>query len=311
VVSPVDLSRLKERGIQLQLDTVTTLCAARDPQERYRTVSRGGNEREGVGGRLRRVHGPRDGRSVGLYTSPHLVTERERIVVNGAMISRRNSMTPRGPWNPTSPGNDVFRISDGTGISLFPPEESGLRRHRGRTRRPSGRNERAASSGRCHRDEHLPGTRALPGKEARGHRPGKGRDRKRGGTLVTAALTAGGPGRSETDLRGAPERVPPPGEGFPHPVFPGPGTFPIGASLPISGTFPSPWLGRTQARNAALALCAVEILSEKGLPVDEPAVRRGLKKAVVPGRMEILAGTRRSSPTAPTTPRPCPFCFGP
>jgi len=54
------------------------------------------------------------------------------------------------------------------------------------------------------------------------------------------------------------------------------------------GDLSLPLAGRHQRRNASLALCAVEILGKKGFPVDEEAVRRGLREVSWPGRLEVL-----------------------
>ncbi len=48
-----------------------------------------------------------------------------------------------------------------------------------------------------------------------------------------------------------------------------------------------PLLGRHQAENAALAVAAVEVLSERGLP--HSAVRKGLAEVRWPGRLEIIS----------------------
>lgn len=47
-------------------------------------------------------------------------------------------------------------------------------------------------------------------------------------------------------------------------------------------------LGEHQARNAALAVCAVEELNRRGWDVPEDAVRRGLRALRWPGRIEVL-----------------------
>lgn len=49
-------------------------------------------------------------------------------------------------------------------------------------------------------------------------------------------------------------------------------------------------LGRHQVGNAALALAAVELLADHGLKADEPEIRRGLKNVRWPGRAELLEG---------------------
>lgn len=53
--------------------------------------------------------------------------------------------------------------------------------------------------------------------------------------------------------------------------------------------------GRHQVRNAALALAAIEVLEEKGLPVGEAHVREGLASVYWPARAEMFPG----GPNAP------------
>jgi dihydrofolate synthase/folylpolyglutamate synthase len=48
-------------------------------------------------------------------------------------------------------------------------------------------------------------------------------------------------------------------------------------------------LGRYQARNAALALAAVELLEKEGFPTTEREIREGLKHPQWPGRMHVVA----------------------
>ncbi len=47
--------------------------------------------------------------------------------------------------------------------------------------------------------------------------------------------------------------------------------------------------GRFQGRNAALAAALVEVLAQRGLPVEERAVREGLARVSWPGRMHLMA----------------------
>ncbi|MCR4434887.1 MAG: folylpolyglutamate synthase/dihydrofolate synthase family protein [Clostridiales bacterium] len=47
-------------------------------------------------------------------------------------------------------------------------------------------------------------------------------------------------------------------------------------------------LGKHQLKNAAVAVKTVEVLREKGIGIDEAAVRKGLMNAKWPGRLEVL-----------------------
>jgi len=56
---------------------------------------------------------------------------------------------------------------------------------------------------------------------------------------------------------------------------------------------PSPFRGRHQVRNAAVAVGLTEILSQKGWDIPERAIREGLKKADWPGRLEVIQESPR------------------
>lgn len=51
--------------------------------------------------------------------------------------------------------------------------------------------------------------------------------------------------------------------------------------------------GRYQFANAALALATLEVLQEKGFPVGEGEIRRGLREVDWPGRLELFEGPPR------------------
>jgi dihydrofolate synthase/folylpolyglutamate synthase len=58
-----------------------------------------------------------------------------------------------------------------------------------------------------------------------------------------------------------------------------------GASIPL--TVPLP--GRFQVRNALTALAAARMLADRGAPVDDAAIARGISSTVWPGRLERIA----------------------
>jgi len=58
-----------------------------------------------------------------------------------------------------------------------------------------------------------------------------------------------------------------------------------GASIPL--TVPLP--GRFQVRNALTALAAARMLAERGAPIDDDAISRGIAATVWPGRLERIA----------------------
>jgi dihydrofolate synthase/folylpolyglutamate synthase len=59
-----------------------------------------------------------------------------------------------------------------------------------------------------------------------------------------------------------------------------------GASIPLAVPLP----GRFQIRNALTALAAARMLAERGAPIDEASIARGIAATVWPGRLERVAG---------------------
>jgi dihydrofolate synthase/folylpolyglutamate synthase len=58
-----------------------------------------------------------------------------------------------------------------------------------------------------------------------------------------------------------------------------------GASIPLSVPLP----GRFQVRNALTALATARMLAERGAPIDDDAISRGIASTVWPGRLERIA----------------------
>jgi len=58
-----------------------------------------------------------------------------------------------------------------------------------------------------------------------------------------------------------------------------------GASVPLAVPLP----GRFQLRNALTALAAARLLAERGAPIDDEAISRGIASTVWPGRLERIA----------------------
>jgi dihydrofolate synthase/folylpolyglutamate synthase len=82
------LYRLQKHGIKLGLTTMTALMVRLGmPQTRYRALHIAGTNGKGSTAAMAAAILQTAGYRVGLYTSPHLVEFRERIRVNGEMIS--------------------------------------------------------------------------------------------------------------------------------------------------------------------------------------------------------------------------------
>ena len=82
------LYSLQKHGIKLGLDTMTALVGRLGmPQARYHNLHIAGTNGKGSTAALTASMLQAGGHRVGLYTSPHLVEFRERIRVDGRMIS--------------------------------------------------------------------------------------------------------------------------------------------------------------------------------------------------------------------------------
>ncbi|MDP1947952.1 MAG: folylpolyglutamate synthase/dihydrofolate synthase family protein [Nitrospirota bacterium] len=82
------LFRLQKHGIKLGLETMTALMGRLGmPQATYRTLHIAGTNGKGSTAAMTAAILQAAGYRVGLYTSPHLVEFRERIRVNGEMIT--------------------------------------------------------------------------------------------------------------------------------------------------------------------------------------------------------------------------------
>ncbi len=79
---------LQQHGIKLGLETICTLLArVGEPHRRYPVLHIGGTNGKGSTAAMTASILQAAGHRVGLYTSPHLIDFRERIRVNGEMIS--------------------------------------------------------------------------------------------------------------------------------------------------------------------------------------------------------------------------------
>ncbi|MCK4534388.1 MAG: bifunctional folylpolyglutamate synthase/dihydrofolate synthase [Syntrophobacterales bacterium] len=81
------LEGLKQRGINLGIGPISGLLARLDnPQIKYKTILIGGTNGKGSTAAILSSILMKEGMNVGLYTSPHICDFRERIRINGRMI---------------------------------------------------------------------------------------------------------------------------------------------------------------------------------------------------------------------------------
>ena len=81
------LEGLKQRGINLSIGPISRLLARLDnPQTKYKSILIGGTNGKGSTAAMLASILMKEGMNVGLYTSPHIRDFRERIRINGDMI---------------------------------------------------------------------------------------------------------------------------------------------------------------------------------------------------------------------------------
>lgn len=82
-------TRVGTSALKKDLDNTITLCNALDnPQNKYKTIHIGGTNGKGSTSHMLAAILQKAGYKTGLYTSPHLKDFRERIRVNGKMVSK-------------------------------------------------------------------------------------------------------------------------------------------------------------------------------------------------------------------------------
>ncbi|MCK9273705.1 MAG: bifunctional folylpolyglutamate synthase/dihydrofolate synthase [Syntrophales bacterium] len=85
------LSQFERKGIHMDLGYIAKLLAdLGNPHKKYKSVHIGGTNGKGSVGAMLSCILDKAGYKVGLYTSPHLVDLRERIRLNGTMISEKD-----------------------------------------------------------------------------------------------------------------------------------------------------------------------------------------------------------------------------
>jgi len=281
-------NQLKEKDIHLQLETITTLLGRLgNPQNDYPTVHVGGTNGKGSVAALVAAMLREGGWTVGLYTSPHLVDQRERIRIDGRMIDGK-AFTACGKMLERHMPADTtyFEFMTAAAFLYFSRKkvdiaviEVGL----------GGRLD--ATNVLCPEVTVITNISREHACFLGGKIDDIAREKagilKKGGDLVT--------GVSQKTVRFLLEKIC--GER-------GCRFYRLGKAFRVRSSVPGKFIyqgghmtirdlslslaGRHQRQNAALALCAVEILGTKGFPVDEEAIRRGLREASWPGRLEVL-----------------------
>lgn len=297
------LERLQTFGIRPGLETITALLDRLDhPERRFQAVHVAGTNGKGstasllasilqARGQAGAAPSHMSGR-IGLYTSPHLTDLSERIRVNGQPISR-DAMADwadeirrhAGTLEPTffefttalaflafaRAGVDLAVIETGLGgrwdatnvvsplVSLITTVDYDHEEHLGATL------ERIAAEKAGIIKRGIPVVTAVETPEAL--------------TVIRAAATA-----NRSTLYRVGEAVRVRGET--------PARFDYEGLRYQFKDLSCPLLGRHQLVNSGLALCAAELLEDRGFRLDESAVREGLRTVRCDGRLEVM----RTSP---------------
>lgn len=284
------LYALQKHGIKPGLEAIQGLLERLGhPERRYRSLHVGGTNGKGSTAAMAASILQAAGYRVGLYTSPHLVEFRERILVNGGMIAEAGvtELTDRvravcgAPREPT-----FFEFTTAMAFQHFADSgvdvavvEVGLGGRFDATTVLAPVGTAITTVGLDHQ-EHLGATIASIAFEKAGIiKPGVpvvvGRlSDEAAGVIARIAAERGAPIiRMPTDFRADAE----PGGQF---RYDGPTVAYAGLTCPLAG--------RHQLDNAACALALLESVSGNGLPVTEESVRTGLRTVRWPGRLETV-----------------------
>jgi dihydrofolate synthase / folylpolyglutamate synthase len=279
---------LKNKEIRLGLGPISRLLnRLNNPHDTYKTVLIGGTNGKGsIAAMVASIleHG---GLKVGFYSSPHLVDIRERIIVNGSMITREEMTSCIGDVRKELL-EDVTFFEFLTAVSFI---------HFHRVKIDIAVLE-VGMGGRLDATNVVTPFVSVISNISLDHRSylgdslekiayEKGGIIKNGGVCITAAKQRCVINVLEEicSQRGA--KLLRLGRDMKSRVNTD-GTFNYMRMGKIRRNIIRPLLGRHQIDNAMLAICAIESIQEKGLKIDDDAVFRGICNTRWDGRMEIL-----------------------
>jgi dihydrofolate synthase/folylpolyglutamate synthase len=286
------------------LDRMRTLLRKLgNPQERFRSVHVAGTKGKGSTCTMIAAMLQATGYKVGLYTSPHLVDVRERIVVNGEMISQADfarlvrSMAPMITRSRPTP--TYFDVLTAMAFKYFAEQkveiaviETGLGGRLDSTNVIHPEVTAITSISRDHMAQLGPTLGHIATEKAGIFKHGIPavsvcQDPDAEASLVKVAAKVGAPldftGKTiEFSYRFESSRM-------------------LGPHNRICLTTPNskfehlavPLLGEHQAINCGLALAVIDRLKGRGLPINDTRAMEGLSKVTLSGRMEMLSQTPR------------------
>ncbi|TFG38474.1 MAG: bifunctional folylpolyglutamate synthase/dihydrofolate synthase [Syntrophobacterales bacterium] len=282
------LSGLKQRGIRLGLGPLTSLLGRFDnPQRSYKSILIAGTNGKGSVASILSSILEKEGLKVGLFTSPHLVDFKERIRINGVMISHDELCRLIDDVRKRDEGDvTYFEFSAALAFLYFSlcqvdiaVLEVGMGGRLDATNLVTPEVSIITNIALEHSKYLAKNLRSIAGE--------KGGIIKKGGTCITAVRKGSALETLEMicDTRGAAlyrlgrdfkvrrrER----------------GRFSYYGIGKILRDVSIGLMGRHQRENAALAMAAVEIIASKGLKIGDESVIHGVRDAKWEGRLEIV-----------------------
>jgi len=287
-----DLYALQKFGIKFGLSSTENLLKKLGrPESGLPCLHIAGTNGKGSVGAMSSTVLTRAGYKVGFYSSPHLVSFRERFLINGEMISRPEVVELAGLVRQISAPEEpptFFEFVTAMAFKYFADSKVDLAvMETGMGGRLDATNLAEAPVGiitniSIDHTEYLGRTlREIAGEKAGIIKPGQAvvTGERRPRLLDLFARTARDRG-AELFCLGRDFRVRRrPGGGFDY----------TGFNWNLRGLELN-LLGLHQVQNAALALAAIELLDARGFKVTEDSIRSGLKSVFWPGRAEIFPG---------------------
>ncbi len=284
--------RWKYDGDHFDLERMhAVLAALGDPHRRGRFVHVAGTNGKGSVCAMTASALREAGLSVGLYTSPHLVTFRERIRLNGALMPREAVIEGVRRLRPAAwdiPGLTFFEVWTALAFDFFARSGADVSVIE------------VGMGGRLDSTNVITPSVSVITPVSMDHRG------KLGNTVAEIAAEKAGIIKPGVPAVTAPQKHPGVldviesrachtgselvrvGRDVTFSPNPG-GTFRYRGRAWTLDTVEMSLPGAFQYENAAAALAALEILAESGFPLDSATARRGIEKTRWPGRLETLA----------------------
>ncbi|MDJ0810737.1 MAG: folylpolyglutamate synthase/dihydrofolate synthase family protein [Desulfobacterales bacterium] len=277
-------------GIKLGLDVMRNILSGLDrPQQRFKSVHVAGTNGKGSVASMLTAILQEAGFTVGLYTSPHLVHFNERIRINGRPISNREVVAAYKAVKAVHSGDrepTFFEFSTAMALYAFGQRpvdwaviETGMGGRLDATNMLSPEACIITNISLEHCDYLGNTISAVAGEKAgiiKENTPLVTGVKQPAAVWVTEAKAAA---MKAPCIRQGPDfRTRQQADG--HFTY-------FGVDHKWAG-LKTPLLGEHQVSNASLALAAAEVLIQKGVPIDEAHVRKGLMATQWPGRLETV-----------------------